>query len=33
MFEISLDVAAWLLVGLILVVTLGLLVLDWWPRR
>jgi hypothetical protein len=33
MFGISLDLVAWLIVGIILVAVLAVIFLDWWPRR
>jgi hypothetical protein len=33
MFGISLDLVAWLMVGIILVAVLAVIILDWWPRR
>jgi hypothetical protein len=33
MFGISLDLVAWLIVGIILVAVLAVIILDWWPRR
>jgi len=33
MFGISLDLVAWLIVGIILVAVLAVIILDWWPWR